>query len=618
VKRRTSKEISMFRFESFLGSMRVSRKLTAGFVLVIALMAAASVVNLATTRSHLPGLDRMVHVEAVLAAEGADARAVLLEMRQHEKDIVLHADEGAAKIAEFEAKWTARYTEQIGTFDLLDKTAITPADHEALTAIRKVQVAYGADVRKLVAGIHAGTITTVAAARAVLAPTAEPIDELDELITKFYEGHETRLADDGTGIESAMSSALLFTFVLTIAALAGSFAIAYLLARSIRRPLAAAVAGARAVAQGRFTIDAPEELGQVGQAFEGVRDLLIETRQVKDKVEQDNRELQASITELLRAVARASDGDLTVRAPVSAGVLGNVSDAFNSLVESLQDLLGIVSGQIRMTETIVTTVKDASVKMAAGATSQSAELLDASQLIQRMSADITKVSAGAEVAVAATKRTEVSAAEGTKAVEDVITGMGTLRANVQAGAKKMKNLGDRSMEITGIVSTISRISEQTNMLALNAAIEAARAGEHGRGFAVVAEEVRKLAERTATATRDIDRLVRAIHVETSETVTAIEQQTHVVEQEAEAVGEAGNSLRKIQGASSESSAIVVDISSIARDQALRTGSVVDAIMRITSIARETENGATGTASTVQRLAQVAQDLRKSVAKFKVA
>jgi twitching motility protein PilJ len=131
-------------------------------------------------------------------------------------------------------------------------------------------------------------------------------------------------------------------------------------------------------------------------------------------------------------------------------------------------------------------------------------------------------------------------------------------------------------------------------------------------------EAPTLAVRTATATRDIDRLVRAIHVETTETVTAIEQQTHVVEQEANAVGEAGQSLRKIQGASSESSAVVVDISSIAREQAQRTGNVVNAIVRITSIARETETGATGTASTVQRLAQVANDLQKSVARFKVA
>ncbi len=607
----------MFRVEKFLGSMRVSRKLTAGFMLVIVLMASASAFGLVTTRSNLPGLNKIIDVDAVLAGEGADLRSVLLEMRQNEKDLFISVAD-PAKVTENEAKWNAHYAEQIGTLDSLDKVAVAAVDHGALIDIRKTQVAYGAAIRKVIADIRAAVITTTMAAVAALAPVKDAVDELDETITKFYEGHEVIVTEQGGVIERAMARSLLFTFAMTMIALAGSFAVAYLLARSIRRPLEAAVAGARTVAQGRFEINAPEELGQVQQAFDGVRNLLIETRELKSKVENDNRDLQYSITELLRVVASASDGDLTVRAPVSAGALGNVSDAFNSLLESLQELLAVVAGQIKLTDAIVATVKEASAKMAAGATSQSAELLDASQLIQRMSVDIAKVSSGADVAVAAAKRTEVSAAEGTKAVEDVIVGMGTLRANVQAGAKKMKNLGDRSMEITGIVSTISRISEQTNMLALNAAIEAARAGEHGRGFAVVAEEVRKLAERTATATRDIDRLVRAIHIETTETVTAIEQQTHVVEQEAEAVGEAGHSLRKIQGASSESSAVVVDISSIAREQALRTGNVVTAIGRITSIARETENGAAGTATTVQRLAQVAQDLQKSVSKFKVA
>jgi len=607
----------MFRVENFLGSMRVSRKLTAGFVLVIVLMAAASVANLVTTRSHLPGLDRMVNTDAVLAFEGADLRAVLLEMRRFEKDMFLNLAD-PAKVTEYEGKWKEHYDEQIHTLDSLDKVANVAADKEFLTKVRKETITYGAAVHKVLADMRSGAITTPAAANAAFTPFKEEIRELDEELTKWYEGHEELTADGGAAIQHAMSSALLFTFVMTLLALAGSFTVAYLLARSIRRPLESAVAGARAVAQGRFEINAPEELGQVRQAFEGVRGLLIETRELNNKIENDNRELQLNITELLRVVASASDGDLTVRAPVSVGALGNVSDAFNSLLESLQELLGVVAGQIKLTDTIVASVKDASTKMATGATHQSAELLDTSKLIQKMSADITKVSDGADVAVAAAKRTEVSAVEGSKAVEDVIAGMSTLRANVQAGAKKMKNLGDRSMEITSIVSTISRISEQTNMLALNAAIEAARAGEHGRGFAVVAEEVRKLAERTATATRDIDRLVKAIHIETTETVTAIEQQTHVVEQEAHAVGEAGQSLRKIQGASTESSAVVVDISSIAREQAQRTGAVVNAIMRITSIARETENGATGAATTVQRLAQVAQDLQRSVSKFKVA
>jgi methyl-accepting chemotaxis protein len=481
-----------------------------------------------------------------------------------------------------------------------------------------VTEAYGAALHKVLADMRSGAITTPAAANTAFTSSKDAIRDLDETVTKWYEGHETGTSDGGAAIRQSLSSALLFTFIMTIAALTLSFTIAYLFARSIRRPLESAVAGARAVAQGRFEIDAPEELGQVQQAFDGVRDLLVETRSLKNKVENDNRELQLSITELLRVVATASEGDLTVRAPVSAGALGNVSDAFNSLLESLQELLGVVSGQIKLTETIVTSVREASTKMAVGATTQSAELLDTSKLIQRMSADIAKVSDGADVAVAAAKRTEVQAAEGSKAVDDVIAGMSTLRANVQAGAKKMKNLGDRSMEITGIVSTISRISEQTNMLALNAAIEAARAGEHGRGFSVVADEVRKLAERATNATKDIEKLVRAINADTSETIKAIEQQTQVVEDESRTVSVAGESLRKIRAASDQSAGLVASITDVTKVQVEQAQRVARTMESVTAIAHDTQQGAETTVQTINELVRVSSALKKSTGRFRVS
>src|SRR6185295_5054969 len=216
----------MFRIEKYLGSLRVSRKLAAAFTLVIGLMAAASVTNLAATRSYLPELRRMVSVEANLAGEGADARAVLLELRGDEKDILLHVDD-AAQVAAAEKEWDEHYAEQIGTLDGLDKTAITAADHEALATIRKVQVAYGEAVKKQLAAIHTGKITTTAAATAAIASISESADQLDETITKWYESHERLLADLGTAIEHAMARALLFTFVMTVGALALSFAIAY-------------------------------------------------------------------------------------------------------------------------------------------------------------------------------------------------------------------------------------------------------------------------------------------------------------------------------------------------------------------------------------------------------
>jgi twitching motility protein PilJ len=237
--------------------------------------------------------------------------------------------------------------------------------------------------------------------------------------------------------------------------------------------------------------------------------------------------------------------------------------------------------------------------------------------VQKSSTEMTRVGVAAASAADAAKRTENSAIKGTSVVQDIISGMQALRQNVQAGAKKMKGLGDRSMEITGIVDTISRISEQTNMLALNAAIEAARAGEHGRGFSVVAEEVRKLAERTAGATQEIAKLVKAIHNETNETVAAIEQQTQVVEQESKLVSQAGQSLIQIRDVSTESAGLVTDISQLARAQAEGTLVVGKAMRQISEIAQTTLVGAQGTVSSLTRLSELSSDLSTSMKKFRI-
>ena len=366
-----------------------------------------------------------------------------------------------------------------------------------------------------------------------------------------------------------------------------------------------------------FLFPGRDELADVARSYNAINVALVEARKLRAKVEQDNDLLQGDIMKLLQIVSVASEGDLTVRAPMSEGALGSVSDAFNQLLESLQNLMKSVNEQLARTNQAVGEIAKSSRDMAEGATSQANEVRSATELVERLNRDIARVSENAHTAAAAAKRTEESAAEGAQVVHHVISGMGSLRANVQAGAKKMKNLGDRSMEVTGIVATISRISEQTNMLALNAAIEAARAGEHGRGFSVVAEEVRKLAERTASATQEIDKLVRAIQTETNETVSAIEQQTVVVEQESALVGQAGESLSKIRQVSTESAGLVNDITKITQAYSQGTGAVVQAMGQISLIATSTQKGAQGTATTVQELQRLSETLTKSVATFRI-
>ena len=333
---------------------------------------------------------------------------------------------------------------------------------------------------------------------------------------------------------------------------------------------------------------------------------------------QENAALQSDIVELLKVVSIASEGDLTVRARTDTGELGNVADAFNTLMESQQQLISDIQKQQQRTTTSVGTMSLMLQRMVQGASTQAEEVVSASKLVERFSREIEQVSKNALDASGSAKRTEESADEGSQAVQDVISGMEALRANVQAGAKKMKNLGDRSMEITGIVAVINRISEQTNMLALNAAIEAARAGEHGRGFSVVAEEVRKLAERTAAATQEIEKLVKVIQTETNDTARAIEQQTAVVEQESAVVSRAGRTLVKIREVSTQASVLVVNISDAARAQVDGTQAVVRLMAQISAIAKETQSGAQGTMATTAELISASHQLSQAIGRFKVS
>jgi methyl-accepting chemotaxis protein len=341
-------------------------------------------------------------------------------------------------------------------------------------------------------------------------------------------------------------------------------------------------------------------------------------RAQQQKIVDENRSLQGDILSLLRVVSAAADGDLTARAQVGEGTLGNIADAFNQMMESWQELVAAINKQLDRTTAAVTQLRQSAGTMAAGASRQATEVVAATTSVQRMSDEIGRVSGNAETAVAAAQRTQASAQQGADSVQNVISGMDSLRVLVQAGAKKIKILGDRSMEINSIVGTIAKISEQTNMLALNAAIEAARAGEQGRGFSVVADEVRKLAERTATATQEIDKLVRNIQVETTESVAAIERQTLVVEEEGRAVSAAGDALARIEETTSQSANLVTDIAGIARTQVDGAQHVVGTMQRISTIAQETEGTAQSSLVIAQTLGELSQELRTSMGRFKVS
>lgn len=428
----------------------------------------------------------------------------------------------------------------------------------------------------------------------------------------YDEFRETQEAALGT-----LTELVWWTTGVAVVLVLAAFIISRKLSTTITRELTTLTRTARQIAAGdnsaRAVVETDDEIGQLGDAFNGMLDARIRAKEDTD----DYRKLQEGIQQLLRVTADASDGDLTVRAPVTDGALGNVSDAVNLMLENVGELIKNVQESAKVVANSALEIQASSEQLARGANTQNQEIVNTSSAVQEMAANTESVSRNAAAADEAASRAKRASEEGSKAVHEVIIGMERIRENVQAGAKKIKRLGERSMEISTIVNTINQISAQTDMLALNAAIEAARAGEHGRGFTVVAEEVRKLAERAAAATQEIEKLVASIQAETNESVTSMEQQTSQVEEGSRIVTAAGGSLDRIREASVQSAELINEISLAAKQQVRGANGVVSAMQTVSEIAKQAQGGSVQTRRATESLATLANELLGRAVKFKV-
>jgi methyl-accepting chemotaxis protein len=242
-------------------------------------------------------------------------------------------------------------------------------------------------------------------------------------------------------------------------------------------------------------------------------------------------------------------------------------------------------------------------QIASGAWDQSETVARTTTTVEALSDKIDKISHNAEAAAEAGQRARQEARRGLEQVQGLIEGIDRLRAHIESNGRKVRRLGDRSVEIGTIVDLIDGISGRTDMLALNATIESVRAGEHGRGFAVVAEEIRKLAERTAAATREIGTLVEAIQADTHESIAALGQEQAEVEQEARRVREAGAALERIGEVAERSAKLVEGISHSANDQVESTHELVRAMQRISEVTQQTLAGSARAREHVRLLTQ---------------
>jgi len=353
------------------------------------------------------------------------------------------------------------------------------------------------------------------------------------------------------------------------------------------------------------------------------RQSLAESQRVAaETLEQDAKRVndanQAAILRLMNELQTVAEGDLTQEATVTEDITGAIADSVNYTVEELRSLVGNVQATATRVAQTTSRVESTSTELLAASNQQLREIRETGQSVVDMAQRINQVSGQAQESAAVARVSLKAAESGLLAVQDAIGGMNAIRDQIQETSKRIKRLGESSQEIGEITELISDITEQTNVLALNAAIQAASAGEAGRGFSVVAEEVQRLAERSADATRQIAALVKAIQTDTQDAVGAMERSTQGVVEGAKLSDNAGTALSEIDRVSRRLAELIEQISTATSREADSANEVAENIQHIFAVTEQTGEGTRSTAEQVRELSIMAEELRQSVARFKIA
>src|ERR1700678_3187675 len=331
----------------------------------------------------------------------------------------------------------------------------------------------------------------------------------------------------------------------------------------------------------------------------------------------ENERNQEAIMRLLDELSSLADGDLTVQATVTEDITGAIADSINYAIEALRELVTTINDSTIQLDGAARQTQAAAAHMAKASSAQSRQICSASESMADVAASIEEVSGNSERCSDVARHSVDIAHKGGDAVRRTIDGMNAIRETIQETSKRIKRLGESSQEIGNIVELINDIAEQTNILALNASIQASMAGEAGRGFAVVADEVQRLAERAANATKQIEVLVRTIQKDTNEAVVSMERSTTDVFGGALLAENTGAALEMIEQESNQIASLVQNISAIARQQAVASGSISKNMQVVREISSQTAEGSTATSTSIAKLAALSAQLRKSVAGFRL-
>ncbi|TKB68315.1 MAG: HAMP domain-containing protein [Nitrospira sp.] len=419
--------------------------------------------------------------------------------------------------------------------------------------------------------------------------------------------------------QSLSTNAMILTITVGIIAVALGLGIGYWISQFFSKNLSHIAQIAQLAASGNYQsrakVTTKEEIGQMATGFNSMLDYITTAL---SKAESERDELQKRLMVFLVLVSDVGKGDLTKRGEVTADMFGNMADAFNLMIQRFAQLMKQVRESAERVNASAGVLRDNASQMSGTAKQQADESVKTLGAVEELASQMRQVATTAGASSESANQVLQATERGRVAVQETVQDMQSIRASVQRMSKQVKALGDRSLEISQIVSTIRDIASQTNLLALNAAIEAAGAGEAGARFAVVADQVRKLAESSTGATREIADLVKVIQTETQDAVVAMEHETQAVEAGSASALRTGEVFKEISGIAQRSSELAKTIASAAVSQTASTDQVGRSIKEFAGGTLETQKATDSARATVEDMAKLAAGLTSSVAQFKLA
>ena len=652
-----------------LNNLKIGMRLGIGFGLMLVIILAVGITGYWGVRESTDTTIEMLRGDATLSENASRARANIVGLRRYEKDIFLNIG-NRDKEEEYLKKWQEEEDHLQKRLAELEKVARLATDKEVVTNLKAEYGHYTEGFNKVYKKVAAGEIKTPADGNIAIGQYKEESHKMEKYAKDFAE--ETNKRMDAKEKVMADLAKQVFTTVMgsIVIGVILCLLVSFIITRSITKPLGEAVGVANRLSQGDLTanleVRSRDEVGQLLAAMnvmvESLRTMIGKIKDTSGMVASAANEISAGSVQLTRSAhTQASSADETSSTMVQmAASIQTVATNADSLASNADEVsasvqeLGASSEQVaKSAEVMASSVSETSAtieqmtvsidrvaqntdELASSVTETSSTVEqmtvsieqvannsqelqqvvnETASIVEQMAVSIKQVAQNVADADAVAKGATKEGFAGQQAVQESMAAMSRVAGVIDKTAASLVNLGKRSEEIGNIVKVINEIADQTNLLALNAAIEAARAGDAGRGFAVVAEEVRKLAERSVSATKEIAQVIRQVQADTSDSVKYGELASQEARTSMDLSGVAGNALENIVVSIDKTSKLMSDITVMTAEQSNASTQVLKSVERmsqssalVANAAREQALGGRQIRIAVERMNNVTQEV----------